>query len=564
MSHRKIQCPQCQSTRQKNPGDRPLYVDTATGAAKCFHCDWRGKVDASGQPVAYAPLQPKAKNYRKPDYIAAETENEKLLRWFAGRGIPPAVVKRHCIDSHTIFFPQSNREERAIAFPFFRNGEVVNVQYRTPQKLFRLESDAELILYGVDDIKPDEPLIFTEGQLDKLSCDTAGLTNSVSVPNGAGTNLNVLAGVEKLLAQIPRFIVAGDNDETGQKFQQELIRRLGAEKCWRVSYPLGCKDLNDVLQRFGTDGVREVIEYARPVPLEGVFQVEDVLPDLLDLYRNGRPKGEFVGWKNLAKLYKPRLGTWTVVTGSPNSGKSSLLRALSVNLAHHANWRFLVFPPEDCPPALYFSLLIEIYLGLPFDAGPIPRMSEDEMLAGADWIYDKFIVMNPADANRSLNELLQLTKKCILRHGVNAVVIDPYNRLEHFQPPGMTQEQYICGLLSKFDTFVKNNHLHGFFVAHPTKLKKEANGKYPVATMYDISGAAHWYNMPDFGLSVWRDKEEPQSPIEVHIQKVRNRWCGRLGFAELYFDGRNGRYEEFPTVNEFGARYTYEEQSSDP
>jgi twinkle protein len=563
MSHKKILCPECQHTRTKNRHDRPVYVDTTTGAAKCYHCNWTGRVDSGGRAVDGRDTGFRPRRFRKPDYQPAVNENEKLLQWFAARGIDAETVRRNRIEARNAWMPQVDGDMRVLCFPYFVGGEVVNVKYRSvstdpaKDKKFKMEADAELVLYGIDGVDPSLPLIITEGEIDKLSFEAAGFMNVVSVPNGTGTNLEILAKYEELFSEFPSFVVAGDSDEPGLKFQAEIIRRLGAEKCWRVSYPDGCKDANDVLRLYGAEAIADVMDYARPVPIEGVYQASDVMIDILDLYRNGRPKGEHCGFDNLAKLYRPRLGTWTVVTGSPNSGKSSLVRALTVNLAISAGWKFVVFPPEDCPPAEYFSHLIELYVGLPFDQGPTPRMDEGQVLEAIDWVNDRFIVMNPNESRRSQEDLLKLTKTCILRHGVNAVVIDPFNRLEHFQPPGMTMEQYQCGLLGKFDAFVKQYSLHGFYVAHPTKLKKDASGVYPVATMYDVSGSSHWFNMPDFGLSIYRHKDNPQAPVEVHVQKVRHRWCGELGMAEIYYDRLTGRYGEYAGV--FGTGRTLEE-----
>jgi twinkle protein len=543
----KRKCPECSHTRTKNRNDKPLSYDTVTRLFKCHHCGWSGR-DAD---TDYAPA---LKIYRRPDYKPELTENEKLVEYFFKRGIPVEVIRRNQIEARTVRMPQTEKDERAICFPYYRGGEIINVKYRTPDKQFKLEAGAELILYGLDDVDPLLPLIFVEGEIDKLSAEAAGFKNCVSVPNGAGTNLDVLASVEDLLDRIPGFIVAGDNDEPGLKLQRELIRRLGSDKCSRAYYPDGCKDLNDVLVEYGVEGVREAIANARPMPIEGVFQVGDVFEDLLHLYRNGRPRGEHCGWDNLAELYMPRLGTWTVVTGSPNAGKSPFLRAMMVNLAVNAGWRFLVFPPEDCPPDLYYSYLTSLYLGLPFDPGPTQRMSESEMIQAAEWIHERFIVMNPEDTKRSLSDLLKLTKSVMLRHGINSLVIDPYNRLEHLQPVGMTQDQYNCGLLGKFDSFIKQNKLHGYFVAHPTKLNKGADGKFPVPTLYNISGSAHFFNMPDFGISVWRDKDDKSAPLEIHVQKVKNNWCGELGMTELFFDPITGRFSQDPGRFKRGQR----------
>jgi twinkle protein len=534
----KRKCPECSHTRTKNRHDKPLSYDTERKIFFCHHCGWKG----SDAPMEFTS---KKIAYRRPDYRPEPTENERLNEFFAKRGIPVEVIRRNQIEARKVWMPQTEKEERVICFPYYRDGEIVNVKYRTADKLFKMESGAELILYGLDDLDPTEPLIFVEGEIDKLSAEAAGFRNCVSVPNGAKSNLDILAEVESLLQKMPKFIIASDNDEPGLKLQAELIRRLGAEKCWRVTYPDGCKDLNDVLVGHGVEGVRESIRCARPMPIEGVFQVVDVLDDLVDLYRNGRPRGEHCGWDNLAEIYKPRLGTWTVVTGSPNAGKSPFLRAMMMNLAVNAGWKFLVFPPEDCPPELYYSYLTELYTGLPFEPGPTQRMSEIEMIQAAEWVHSRFVVMNPEVSRRSLSSLLKLTKSSILKHGTTSLVIDPYNRLEHFQPANQTQEQYNCGLLSEFDAFCKQNKMHNYFVAHPTKLRKE-NGAYPVPTLYDISGSAHWFNMPDFGISVWRDKSDRNAPLEVHVQKVKNNWCGEPGMVELFHDRITGRFSQDP------------------
>ena len=42
--------------------------------------------------------------------------------------------------------------------------------------------------------------------------------------------------------------------------------------------------------------------------------------------------------------------------------------------------------------------------------------------------------------------------------------------------------------------------------AHPVKMKKDpVSGKFPVPTMYDISGSAAFFNKADFGIAIERD-----------------------------------------------------------
>lgn len=548
----KQKCPECSHTRQHNKNDKPLSVHYDAGVMfyKCHHCGWKGKAGAD----TYRPV------YVRPVFKSEAPASDKLLEWFQSRGIPAEVVRRRQIETRNVMMPQTGKQEKAIAFPYFRDSQVVNVKYRTRDKAFRMEAGAELTFYGLDDVEPGL-VVVVEGELDALAVETAGIRSVISVPNGAGTNLEILGAAEKWLEPVKRFILAGDNDVPGRQLQAELIRRLGPERCWRAEWPDGCKDANDALLIHGKDGLRDILERARPVPIEGVFEMEAIQEELLELYTFGRPRGVYPGWSNVGELYQPRPGQWTVITGSPGSGKSAFLRSMLVNLALRSDWQFAVFPPEDSPPAEYISQLLEVYLGKPFDDGPTQRMSMDELAMGAEWIGRHFIILNPADGQRDFDSLIQLAKALVFRRGINGFVIDPWNEVEHLRAPNMTETQYIESSLVKMRAFTQIHGLHNWIVAHPTKLQKE-NGAYPVPTLYDVSGSSHWFNKPDFGISVWRNKGDDTRPVEIHVQKVRSRWCGHLGMAELYFDRITGRYSEQPGIFD-AARLPYRDQSDE-
>jgi len=227
----KYVCPECGPSR-KNKKDKSLSVHLDGGKLyyRCHNCQWKGKVDSDyqySQPVVWT----------KPAYKPQDAQTDKLLGWFESRGIAADIVRRNHIETATARF--GGGDEKAIAFPYYRGGEIVNVKYRTADKRFRMESGAELTLYGIDNIKP-ECVYVVEGELDALSIQTVGLQSVVSVPNGAGTNLDILANVEHLLDDVKKFVMAGDNDTAGLELQNKLIRRLGPERCWRTEWPEGC------------------------------------------------------------------------------------------------------------------------------------------------------------------------------------------------------------------------------------------------------------------------------------------------------------------------------------
>jgi twinkle protein len=86
--------------------------------------------------------------------------------------------------------------------------------------------------------------------------------------------------------------------------------------------------------------------------------------------------------------------------------------------------------------------------------------------------------------------------------------------------------------------------VHVWVVAHPQKLYRKDDGSYPVPTPYDISGSAHWRNKADNCVTVWRDERDPDSPVQIHVQKIRFREVGSPGMADLRFNRLNGRYTD--------------------
>src|SRR5262245_44398146 len=149
----KVTCPRCSHTRNK-PRDPCLSVNIDEGLWHCHHCLWEGRVSTGADDYGTLP-----KVFRKPDYQPAEQPlaEPRSLAWLHERGLTDPVIARNRLDYRTIFMPQVGREVMAITYPYFRDGEIVNVKYRDGHKNFRMEKDAELCLYGLDDIDPEAP-----------------------------------------------------------------------------------------------------------------------------------------------------------------------------------------------------------------------------------------------------------------------------------------------------------------------------------------------------------------------------------------------------------------------
>jgi twinkle protein len=255
----KLTCPRC-SAQRRNRTDPclSLTIDGNGALWKCHHCEWTGSVKEGGE----APQRPRRAAPTRPQGAPGDP-TPAALAWLASRGISEATARRSRIGSARVYMPGLKAEVDCLAFPYFRDGELINIKFRAlAEKAFTQVKGAEPILYGLDDMADAKTVIIVEGELDKLAIAEAGYANAASVPNGAQTGgkaaddsaaFSWIANCAEHLDRVERFILAGDADEKGRGLEAELARRLGRERCWRVRWPDGndapCKDANETLAR---------------------------------------------------------------------------------------------------------------------------------------------------------------------------------------------------------------------------------------------------------------------------------------------------------------------------
>ncbi len=542
-----VTCPQCSAQRKKKTA-RCLSVNVDKGCWLCAHCGWAGGLGTGARQESPAWRKPQ---YRRPDPPKA-APRDGAATWFARRGIPASVLDRNRVSSASVYMPQVEDHVTAIAFPYYRGDELVNVKYRDKDKNFRMEAGAERVLYGLNDIT--ERCVIVEGEMDKLSVEVAGITSCVSVPDGApavnaknyASKFTFLESDEERLGAVKEWIIAVDNDAPGQRLEDELARRLGREKCRRVKWPGDCKDANDVLVSFGAEVLRECLDHAELYPLAGVFEIDDLSDRIDRLYTNGWERGVSTGWDEVDQFYTVRPGEFTVITGIPNSGKSNWLDALMVNLARDHGWHLALFSPENQPLEDHMARMCEKWARVPFSDGPTPRMTVEELRVAKAAVGAHFTWILPDDdADWTFQTVLERAKALVLRKGIRGIAIDPWNELEHDPPAGQSETIYIGNCMKHIRQFARRHGVHVWVVAHPQKLYREkSTGEYPVPTLYDISGSAHWRNKADNGVVVYRDFKEPRNPVEVHVQKIRFRQIGKIGMAKLDYQPATQTYRE--------------------
>ena len=538
-------CPKCHADRT-NKRDKSLSVDWNRCFAHCHYCGenfFFGKTEKIGhQPTKTQPMKQESKTYQKPPRLTNEEPlDENMKRWFASRGIPAEVAEAEGIIKVCRKMPQTGQVEKCIVFPYTVEGELVNRKYRTARKHFMLEKDARLVPWRIDHIRNAPECIITEGEMDALSFLVAGRDDVISVPNGAQKNLTWLEDfVETHLENKTRIYIAADTDAKGLELRNELVRRFGEEKCRIVTYGEGCKDANELLQRGSVSALRTAIEEAQEVPLEGVFTAGDVREELEALFEKGLQKGATLDMGDLDNLLSLEVGRLMIVTGIPGDGKSEFLDEVAVHLSLRYDWRCAWFSPENFPVTLHHPKLIEKLIGKRFKKGTMTPMELD---AAVEYLSRNFFDILPEEGYR-VDTILERAEALVRRKGIRVFILDPYNCLEHQIPSGQSETQYISEFLEKLRSFARRRQVLVVLAAHPTKMKKDpVSGKFPVPTMYDVSGSAAFFNKADFGIAIERDRT--QGVTRVHVQKVKFRHLGQPGVASFRYNLFNGRFVNF-------------------
>lgn len=445
-------------------------------------------------------------------------------RFLTGRGLEMELAVRMGLSS------ESGASGEALVYPFVRKGQVVGrkfrpLQQREGQGRFWWSKDRLQIAWNEDCLRDDsligEPVLITEGQDDALAAIQSGFLRTISVPDGAPEKpvedaadskryewLTSIAGELLTQTRVPQgFILAVDGDEAGAALLHDLALLLHRVRCKFLVYPKAkdpkargrdrLKDLNEVLEEWGEKGVRDCIARAQWLKVDGVFAMSDLPP---------MPKARIyeVGFDAWSEHFKLRLGDFSVFTGTPGSGKSTFLNDVACRVAFRHGVR-VAWASFEQPPQIDHKRALRSW----FHERPAHTQTPDELRAADAWIdqMHRFVVPRD-DEDVHLDWLLQKLEAAVIQQGCKWLIIDPWNELDHDKAPGENETEYTGRAIRTLKRFARAFQVHVTIVAHPTKLRRGDDGRFPTPTLYDISGSAHWANKADLGVVVHRVGDE--------------------------------------------------------
>jgi twinkle protein len=553
----KVVCPSCGPQRKKK-GDKTLSVKVNDEAAvyQCWHCQEQGVIPLSDNRTIKKTWQ---EDRIRPVAVASKKKwdalSQKGIEFLASRGISLATATKLGIKSAMAYIQSAGASVDTVVFSYMNKTEEYAAKLRWTGGKGFTSNGAPASLWNLQNVIKDDWLIICEGEMDAATLVEAGYESATSIPLGAVIKVaegeinpeedgkfRFVWDAKKQIDAASRIVICCDADGPGQAAAEEIARRIGKDRVWTVEYPEDCKDANDVWLKHGQSGIDDLIGNCIPWPISGLYDSSHFFDQLDDIYANGMGRGESTGYPSLDELYTISPGMLTIVTGHPSSGKSELVDQIMVNLAKDKGWKFAVSSFEN-EPRIHIAKLISKYMRKPFFVGPTARMEPEELEIGKDFVRQHFSFIYQADgAMASMDSILERMKAAVMRYGIRGVVIDPYNYIQ--KPSDVSETDWISVMLTRVRLFAQAHGLHVWFVAHPAKMMRNAEGKVPAPKGYDISGSAAWFAKADHGITVHRPDPAKSVSSEVHSWKSRFSWLGKQGQCTLYFNTATSTYSE--------------------
>ena len=523
-------------------------------------------------PYSFGELGVKTKrHYRYPHEVPC-TDKSKVYAYFEQR-----KISRETLDALDV---RQDSEGNAVFNYYDTNDVLTMVKYKPSHKVqhgqakcwCQQNSDTAPLLFNMNRINVNSPLLICEGEPDCLSAIEAGFKNAVSVPLGS-SNLHWIDENLEWLDQFESIIICADNDDAGVKMQKECVPRLGS---WRTkvvdipAVPIGntgrvTKDLNEILYVCSKDKVLELILDAKDSPVPSVADLSDVEPTEYE-----DVDGVTTGLKAIDdELMRLFFGTLTIVSGQPGSGKSSLLTQLACNSLDNdiGTWLF----SGELPNGVEKSWFNYIFAGprnitdaISRRGNPYKKISTTT-LAEINKTYKGRWHIYRDDYDNTLDKLIASMTDTVRKYGARCLILDNFMCIDTETSEEELRSQ--TDTIKKLIEFAKKYQVAVILVCHPRKMDAGTN-----VGIYDIAGTSNIVNLAHRTIGLRRvtdaerenaakysEKRRQLLKYDVIVTIVKDRMFGRQNIdVGLYYDPASRRF--FSDMDEYDRRFSWDKK----
>ncbi|MBL0317482.1 MAG: hypothetical protein IPP69_17625 [Flavobacteriales bacterium] len=171
-------------------------------------------------------------------------------------------------------------------------------------------------------------------------------------------------------------------------------------------------------------------------------------------------------------------------------------------------------------------------------------MTEEQYVEAARFI-DQHIVFIYPDERHSVKTLHELFENLILEHGIDGVVVDPYNQIEKLGEN--TTEQEVAEFMKAVNRFAKYHGIVYNIVIHPKNLSLPKGEEFKAADINNLAvarcGEIWLYDIISVPQAQLVFRQGKRRGFVVVLQKIkRKRTGGQQGQATFYHDFLKARY----------------------
>jgi len=547
-------CPFCQGGQHKDKWS--FAINKNNGAWNCQRgkCGKAGNIydlakhfgiDYSGYLKKYYnnQIRKTEKKYVKPTSVVSDY-SEKVLKYFASRKI----------SEKTLNYCKIKEQKNYIAFDYYEFGEVVFRKFRIIGDIYkkedkwRREPNGKPIFFNFDGAQDfNKPLLICEGEIEALTAIECGFNNAVSLPSGT----NDLACIDLCwdwLNKFEKIILFLDNDLAGEKCFNDLFKRLGAWRCYKVIIDdEKIKDGNKLLVEHGKEKYIETINNAKIPDFENIVKFSEIKNENIEDIEII----PFPFTKINEAINGLQLGNFILLTGYSGAGKSTLINQLILESIENGYNAYLY--SGELPNMKTKTWILKTASG------------EHNMITKFSYKYNKNIIVTDCEKVKfienwlddklfinktgmlSEDDLLNTMEYAFKRYNCKFFVID--NLMSVFLNGNENQELINQkNFILRLKAFANNNNVIVFLVAHPKKPPVMQNNQEIELTKYDILGSSTIPNLADLILAIKRNKKKEEDFLfnTSELILLKDRWEGKEGVRELLnFSNETKRFYEF-------------------
>lgn len=524
------ECPFCGRT------DGKFYINTLTGQSNCKHASCGVKTNATGlfqhlnihetieyQDTAKSPEVPQnAVSISKANVRKLEESDAVIVDYMQSRGISYGTMSEAGVGVSI--------KNGAMAFVTDIKGKTVGVTYRTTDKRFGMERGSEQHLWGMDTMSPNNTLYVTEGHVDCLTLREMGITNSVTAPNGANSHDWVDRDWD-FLKKFEKIVLCFDNDEGGRNAITDLRSRLDFANLYELEYG----DYNDINEMFMGDceALYKTVRHPKEIVLDGFISLQNVSTE-----QGVTDELTTTGLAGFDQIFGGiGLHMSTVIMSESGAGKTTVMNNMIKGMIESgqkvACWSGEL-SNKMLKTWLYSTIGGEAAVETrehPFRKGDVLTSIKPEYEKKIDKIVDGKLFVYDGNKSNGFN-MLKHFEYLHKRFGVKYFYVDNLSILD-MSIKGMGQYEAESEFAKQFASFTRNNAVHLFMFAHPTKTSVNSDPNFvdskgrvkPIEryTQQQVRGSATLVNLIHNVLVLCRAKAHEKAFMIQKIEQQLNK-----------------------------------------